>query len=505
MTTYPTEPLPRLAALDGLLAAPAGRVPERLRGLAADLGITGTAADPDAAHDPDAAEPAVPALIAALRTTTGPRGAAVALLLGLLAEAPGERVRAAVHRGFTDYLEVLAERGRDSRAELLALTFLVAHFPQERDAVLAATAGLPLPAGDRARLRRCLDPLDPQDPELTRIWPDPTHWRALPPAEREFDRAWMVQAPAGMMRTAYELDTRSLLAYSGAKALWAAEHGGEEPTGTDPDLRLPAATAGTGPAYAAHLAAMRCPSCEGGLVLDSGAVACTACGTVFPADGGTVDLSLGVGDPHEPMTKNVPLCYSEIRSAFLRWKGTNWGGAVSVQDEDEYLRGAVRPVDGPILDLAAGTGRWTAVLAETHGADRVIALDLSAAMLRQVHAGLPDVATVRGSALNLPFRDASLGAVNIWNALQSLPDQAAAIAEVGRCLRPGGTFTLMTFRPSTDPLYRVFQTAPFGVIPVALSAPEDLRAWLTAAGMTLVSQWTPGSFVFITAVRDQIG
>lgn len=500
MTTYPTEPLPRLAALDSLLAAPAGRMPERLRGLAAELGITGPAADPDAA------EYAVPALVVALRSTTGRRGAAVAILLGLLAEVPGERVRDAVHRGLPDYLDALAERGQVAGPELLALTFMLAHFPQDRGPILAATAGLPLPAGERARLERCLAPMDPADPELTRIWPDPTHWRALPAAEREFDRAWMAQAPAEQARMAYDLDTRSLLAYSGAKALWAAEHDGAEPTRRDPDLRLPAATAPQGaPAYAAHLAAMRCPTCAAGLVVDAGAVACTGCGTRYPADGGTVDLSLGAGDPHEPMTKNVPLCYSEIRPAFLRWKGTNWSGAVSVEDEDEYLRLFVRPVEGPILDLAAGTGRWTAVIAETFGAERLLALDLSAAMLRQVRSGLPGVATVRGSALALPFHDAALGAVNCWNALQSLPDQAAAIAEVGRCLRPGGTFTFMTFRPSTDPLYRVLQTAPFGVIPVALSAPEDLRAWLSAAGMSITHQWTPGSFVFITATRDQIG
>ncbi len=494
MTTYPIEPLPRVAALDGLLAAPPNRVSERLRGLAAELGITGPA------EHADTAEHAVPALVAALRTTTGPRAAAVAVLLGLLAEAQGERVRAAVHRGLPDYLDALASHA--SHPELLALAFLLAHFPEERDSILAATAGLPLPDGDRARLERCLAPLDPQDPELTRIWPDPTHWRALPAADREFDRAWMTQAPAEQARMAHHLDTRSLLAYSGAKALWAAEHDGEEPARRDPDLRLPAATPPAGdPPYTAHLAAMRCPTCTGGLVVDAGAVACTGCGTVFPADGGTVDLSLGAGDPHEPMTKNVPLCYSEIRPAFLRWKGTNWGGAVSVEDEDEYLRRFVRPADGPILDLAAGTGRWTAVIAETFGPERLLALDLSAAMLRHVRAGLPGVATVRGSALALPFRDASLGAVNCWNALQSLPDQAAAIAEVGRCLRPGGTFTFMTFRPSTDPLYRVLQTAPFGVIPVALSAPEDLRAWLSAAGMSVVHQWTPGSFVFITATR----
>ena len=217
---------------------------------------------------------------------------------------------------------------------------------------------------------------------------------------------------------------------------------------------------------------------------------------------GTVDLSLGAGDAHEPMTRNVPLCYSEIRPAFLRWKGSNWDGAVTVEDEDEYLRTHVQPADGPILDLGAGTGRWTAVLADTFGAERVIALDLSAAMLEHVRRGLPQVLRVRGNALSLPFNDGSLGAVNCWNALQSMPDPAAVVAEVGRCLRPGGTFTLMTFRPAVDPIYRALQTAPFGLVPVALSAPQDLRQWLAAAGMSVWEQYTPGSFLFVTAVRE---
>ncbi|MET7403341.1 class I SAM-dependent methyltransferase, partial [Dactylosporangium sp. NPDC005572] len=249
-------------------------------------------------------------------------------------------------------------------------------------------------------------------------------------------------------------------------------------------------------------AVFACPACRGGLAATPEGAHCESCGARYPATRGFLDLSGGIGDQYEPMTRNVPLRYSGIRPAFLRWKGSNWHPLITVEDEDDYLRTHVEPVDGPILDLAAGTGRWTAVLAERFGPGRVLALDLSTAMLDEIGRTQPDVVAVRGNALNLPFADASLGAVNCWNALQSLPDPAAAVAEVGRCLRPGGTFTVMTFRPSPDPLVRYFQTRPFGVVPVNLSDPDDLRGWLEKAGLTVREVYTPGTFLFVTAVRS---
>jgi len=495
VTIFPTESLHRVADLDSFLATPPDHTREPFRRLAEQLHATA----PDT--DPDATRPAVATLIAALRTSRGKHTALLAILLGMIAESSDESLRAAVHDGLPDYLDIARTRAGDNYALALALAYLLAHFAEDREAILVHTASLPLDAGDYARIERCLAPLNPDDPELTRVWPEPRHWRALPDTARELDRQWMRQVPPEQMRLAYHLDTRSLLAYAGAKALWTVEHGSTV-TGPDPDLRLPPANPnGHRTRLGDHLAALRCPKCTGALAGDGDTVSCASCGE-FPVVDGTVDLSLGAGDAHEPMTRNVPLCYSEIRPAFLRWKGSNWDGAVTVEDEDEYLRTHVQPADGPILDLGAGTGRWTAVLADTFGAERVIALDLSAAMLEHVRRGLPQVLRVRGNALSLPFNDGSLGAVNCWNALQSMPDPAAVVAEVGRCLRPGGTFTLMTFRPAVDPIYRALQTAPFGLVPVALSAPQDLRQWLAAAGMSVWEQYTPGSFLFVTAVRE---
>ncbi|MEU5404200.1 class I SAM-dependent methyltransferase [Streptomyces sp. NPDC005963] len=444
----------------------------------------------------------VPDLVAALGTATARHRPLLAILLGLLAETGGDEggTRAAVHGGLDRYL-ALVDDARTDQPLAAALLYLLGHFPQDRDTILGAVRELPVAESDLSRLDRRLSPLDPLDPQLGRTWPSPVDWE-LSEEERALDLAWVRELPGDQVAALWENDSRSLLAYAGAKALWAAEHGWSayQP---DPSLTLPPAGRAEQRAnpVSAHADALRCPACRGRLEFRVDGAHCTGtCGADGPLVEGVLDLSGGVGNGTAAMARNVPLRYDNaLRPAFLRLMGTNWAGVVPVPDEDRYLEDRVRPVDGPVLDLAAGTGRWTWVLAEQLGAERVIALDLSPAMLKRLREVLPEVSTVRGSAVSLPFDDSSLGAVNCWNALQALPDAGEAIAEVGRCLRPGGTFTLMTFRPAEDPLYRYFQTLPRGVI---VFEPEAVRELLEKAGMTVVDLSGEGSFLFITAVRE---
>lgn len=188
-----------------------------------------------------------------------------------------------------------------------------------------------------------------------------------------------------------------------------------------------------------------------------------------------------------------------LRPAVLRLSGSNWDSVATPADEDAHLLGHVRPVKGPLLDLGCGPGRWTATLAAAFGQERIIALDSSRTMLRLAGDALPDVTRVAGDALNLPFADASLGAVSCWNAIQALPDPAKAVAEVGRCLRPGGTFTVLTFRTSSDSVYAHFQKR----LTVKTFRSDEVDAWLGAAGMTVQARSTPGTFLVLTAVRDR--
>lgn len=92
------------------------------------------------------------------------------------------------------------------------------------------------------------------------------------------------------------------------------------------------------------------------------------------------------------------------------------------------------------VDVGAGTGKYTALLVGL-GLE-VTAVEPSADMLAQLHAELPGVATVQGTAeaTGLPAESADLLAVaQAWHWF----DPLAASAEALRVLRPGGTLALI--------------------------------------------------------------
>jgi SAM-dependent methyltransferase len=102
-----------------------------------------------------------------------------------------------------------------------------------------------------------------------------------------------------------------------------------------------------------------------------------------------------------------------------------------------------------VLDVGCGTGRH-AFEALRRGA-HVVALDRgpadlahAAAMLKAMLASDPALGSagwlaVRGDACDLPFSDSTFDRVVISEVLEHIADDAAAIAEVFRVLRPGGT------------------------------------------------------------------
>ena len=97
-------------------------------------------------------------------------------------------------------------------------------------------------------------------------------------------------------------------------------------------------------------------------------------------------------------------------------------------------------VDGPALDLGAGTGKLTASLAAM--GLRVTAVDPSAEMLRVLGRRLPGVEALRGTAESIPVADASQQLVTAAQAWHWV-DAARAVPEVARVLRPGGRLGLV--------------------------------------------------------------
>jgi demethylmenaquinone methyltransferase / 2-methoxy-6-polyprenyl-1,4-benzoquinol methylase len=111
-----------------------------------------------------------------------------------------------------------------------------------------------------------------------------------------------------------------------------------------------------------------------------------------------------------------------------------------------------------VLDVATGPAGVALAVAARTGAD-VVGVDLNEPMLR---AGLANVrrpgprGRVRlaaGRAGQLPFADASFDAVTFSYLLRYVDNPAATIAEMARCLRPGGTLASLEFHVPPQPVW----------------------------------------------------
>ncbi|MHB1710395.1 MAG: class I SAM-dependent methyltransferase [Acidimicrobiales bacterium] len=118
----------------------------------------------------------------------------------------------------------------------------------------------------------------------------------------------------------------------------------------------------------------------------------------------------------------------------------------------DYRKLGVRSGDR-LLDLGCGFGRHAyqaarlgaEVVAFDAGADEVRqVLDTFAAMVvaGELDAGSSRVGSVRGDALVLPFADGSFDRVIASEVLEHIPDDEAAMVELARVLRPGGSMAV---------------------------------------------------------------
>jgi malonyl-CoA O-methyltransferase len=98
-----------------------------------------------------------------------------------------------------------------------------------------------------------------------------------------------------------------------------------------------------------------------------------------------------------------------------------------------------------VLDLACGTGRYSRLLAAAHAAE-VIALDISAPMLRKVTTGT----RVLADMTKLPFAGDTFDVVISGLALGHALDLDLWMKEVARVLRPRGTLLYSDFHPAAS-------------------------------------------------------
>ena len=130
-----------------------------------------------------------------------------------------------------------------------------------------------------------------------------------------------------------------------------------------------------------------------------------------------------------------------------------------------------------LLDLGGGTG----ATAELLGA---------AAVVLEPHAGKcaygarrrPALPFARGVGEALPFRDASFDRALAVVSFHHMPDQAGALAEARRVLRPGGRLVLLELDPSEKLGGRIAKAEGWLGFGSRFVRPEELAAMLRAAG-----------------------
>jgi ubiquinone/menaquinone biosynthesis C-methylase UbiE len=237
----------------------------------------------------------------------------------------------------------------------------------------------------------------------------------------------------------------------------------------------------------------------------AGAEGCGACGHRVRWCGALVDLlpevdmGPGIGQRFMESPLIVRIYERHFRPALTRV-----GSRMRYSEEAAYLARFVKPVPGlPALDLACGTGRYSRQLADLVGAERVIGLDLSLAMLARatIQPGAQQILFCRGSAQALPFAAASLGAINCFGAMHLFPDPAGALAEIARTVAPGGSFTCLTSAEVAAGMKQRIQRAFSRLFAFRFFASGELERILEENGFDVVDSTLHGMLVLLAATR----
>lgn len=115
----------------------------------------------------------------------------------------------------------------------------------------------------------------------------------------------------------------------------------------------------------------------------------------------------------------------------------------------ELLHGDERyPAGAHVLEAGCGTGAQTVILARNNPTSRFTSVDISPKSLEQAQAtvaqaGLTNVRFEQTDVYHLAFPEASFDAVFVCFVLEHLAKPVAALGELKRVLRPGGTITVI--------------------------------------------------------------
>jgi ubiquinone/menaquinone biosynthesis C-methylase UbiE len=138
---------------------------------------------------------------------------------------------------------------------------------------------------------------------------------------------------------------------------------------------------------------------------------------------------------------------------------------------DDVIAGADGTLD--VLDVGCGTGLWLTSQRARYSDARVrwAGIDASAGMLAEAKAKAPDLGLVNAFAEAIPLRSNTFDYIYSSFAYHHFADKDAALDEIARVLRSGGTFRIRNIAPEHMPGWWVYRYFP------ETRALDDLRFW----------------------------
>jgi ubiquinone/menaquinone biosynthesis C-methylase UbiE len=135
-----------------------------------------------------------------------------------------------------------------------------------------------------------------------------------------------------------------------------------------------------------------------------------------------------------------------------------------------------------VADIGCGNGLYLAELARRGHRGRLVGVDLSAGMLAVTRARVPAAGLAVGDAAALPLADGAADVTLALHMLHHVPDRAAAVRELRRVTRDGGT--VLVVLNGADHQAELRELADAAAADAGLP-PDATRAAIGAAGVDL--------------------
>jgi len=160
--------------------------------------------------------------------------------------------------------------------------------------------------------------------------------------------------------------------------------------------------------------------------------------------------------------------------------------------------------DETVMDAGCGTGNLTGALLTKLGAEgRVIAVDISSVMLReaQLKYNEPRVTWLQTPIDTLPLKDSCCDRVICFSAWPHFQDQRAAVCELRRVLKPGGSVHVLHFI-SREAVNNIHKEADPSVAHDMLPPVEELAQLFAAQKFAICTTIDNAESYLLSARKD---